>query len=143
VDFFQFLSIPCAEIDAVYFDLAGLRLCETDNLAQQRALAGTASSEQDHRFSPRHVKVDSVQHTPVVVTNDQAANRNNWIMHCSVAPSQVEKRREAHIRKDYQKGGFDDGGSRGTTDSVRAAANPEPLKTSDVHDDGRECKTLD
>src|ERR1700722_8179566 len=142
MDFFQLSLIPCAEIDAVHYDLTGLRLCQANNVAQQRALAGPAPSEQDHRFSPRDVQADSVQHTPVVVTNDYVANRNGGIIHRSVASGEIEKRRKTNIRKDHQKSGFGDSGSRGTADSIRAAANPESFKTSDVHDDGRECKTL-
>jgi hypothetical protein len=67
--------------------LAGLRPCETDNLAQQGAFAGPASSEQDHGFSPLDVQADSVQHAPVVVTNDYVANRNGGIIHRSAAPA--------------------------------------------------------
>ena len=112
MDFLQLSLIPCAEIDAVHYDLTGLRSCETDNLAQQRAFAGPAASEQDHRFSPRDVQADSVQHAAVVVTNHYVANRNGGIMHRSVASGEIEKRREANIRKDHQKGRFDHSGSR-------------------------------
>ena len=112
MDFLQLSLIPCAEIDAVHDDLTGLRSCETDNLAQQRAFAGPAASEQDHRFSPRDVQADSVQHAAVVVTNHYVANRNGGIMHRSVASGEIEKRREANIRKDHQKGRFDHSGSR-------------------------------
>jgi hypothetical protein len=142
MELFEFFLIPGAEIDAVYYDLPGLRPRQTDNLTEKRTLAGPASSEQDHCFSPRDFQVDAVQYAAVVVTNDQVTNGNGRFWHRSLASREIENGRKGDVRKDDKKRRFHDSGGRGSANGVRAAANPEPFKTADVHNDGRECKTL-
>src|ERR1700677_2875453 len=124
MEFFEFLLIPGAEINAVYDDLPGLRPSQTDNLTEKRTLAGTASSEQDHCLSPRHFQVDSVQYAPVVVTNDEVTNGNGGIIHGSVTSRKIENGSKANVRKDDEKRGLHHSGSRGSAHGVRAAANP-------------------
>jgi hypothetical protein len=50
VKLLEFLLIGGAEIDAIDYDLPGLRPRQTDNLAEKRTLAGPASSQEDHGF---------------------------------------------------------------------------------------------
>jgi len=142
MELFEFFPIPGTEINAVYYDLPGLRLCQTDNLTEKRTLAGTASSKQDHCFPPRDFQVDSVQYAAVVITNDQVTNGNGRFWHGSLASREIEDGRKADVRKDDKKRGLHDSGGRRSANGVRAAANPESLKTADVHNDGRERKTL-
>jgi hypothetical protein len=58
-------------------DAARLRSLQPDDLAQQRAFSGTASTEQHHGFPVLDVEIQPIQHTAAVVIHHKIADGND------------------------------------------------------------------